>query len=381
MKKRVGEVGIVGGGLAGLTAGIILARRGVEVSLWEKNPWPHHKVCGEYVSNEVLPLLSQLGLDPFSRGALAIDRFMLSSPSGRTLEARLPLGGFGISRYALDQELSLLGEKAGLRVYPETPVEKIHRTSSGFQLEMRNREKAEVAVLIGAYGKRSSLDRRLERPFFKKSSPFLAVKRHFSGAFPEDLVALHNFRGGYCGVSRIENGLVNICYLTTQEYLKKAGSLQALDEMVFAGNPHLEELGRGLSPAWEKPLTISQIWFRPKSPLEQGILMAGDTAGLIYPLCGNGMAMAIHAGKLAAEAVLPFLEGKYSRADMESVYRKAWERTFSRRLLYGRFFQPFMGSVAATEAAVRLLEWLPGLLPPLIKQTHGKPIPLEDEYA
>jgi flavin-dependent dehydrogenase len=372
MKKSFLEVGIIGGGLAGLTAGICLARKGIRAHLWEKKPYPHHKVCGEYVSNEVLPLLMSLGLDPFSLGAVDIRRFMLSTSSGRSLESKLPLGGFGLSRYTLDQALYELGLEAGLTFHTGEQVDEIDFKGEDFHILTARGGHSVVPVVIGAFGKRSSLDRRLQRPFFKKSSPFIAVKRHYSGFFPEDLVALHNFPGGYCGVSRVEEGRVNICYLTTQTQLKKAGTVEALDHHVFSSNPCLRELGEELSPTWEKPLTISQIWFKPKAPVEKHILMAGDTAGLIYPLCGNGMAMAIHAGKMAAEVAFSFLKGELSRAEMEGVYRREWRKTFQQRLQFGRLFQPFLGNVQATETAIRLLGLFPGALPRLIRQTHGE---------
>jgi len=107
LKKNVDfEVIIIGGGLAGLTNAIHLLQANIKVLLIEKNEYPKHKVCGEYISNEVLPYLFSLDIDPFKIGAQKISRFLLSTPKSKSIEAKLPLGGFGISRYTLDAALA-----------------------------------------------------------------------------------------------------------------------------------------------------------------------------------------------------------------------------------------------------------------------------------
>ena len=92
---------IVGGGLAGLVSALHLSQKGLEVLLIEKNAYPKHKVCGEYISNEVLPYLQSMGFDPFKFGAKNITDFTLSTPGSRSISTKLPLGGFSISRYCI----------------------------------------------------------------------------------------------------------------------------------------------------------------------------------------------------------------------------------------------------------------------------------------
>ena len=99
------DVIIVGGGLAGLCNAIHLSKFNKKVLLIEKNEYPKHKVCGEYISNEVLPYLAFLEFNPFDFGAVKIDKFQLSTTNNQLISAELPLGGFGISRYKLDFEL------------------------------------------------------------------------------------------------------------------------------------------------------------------------------------------------------------------------------------------------------------------------------------
>ncbi|WP_316930925.1 NAD(P)/FAD-dependent oxidoreductase [Lacinutrix jangbogonensis] len=100
------DVIIVGGGLAGLSSAIHLSKAKLSVLLIEKNSYPKHKVCGEYISNEVLPYLDFLDLDVFKLGAKKINKFQLSTTKGKLISAPLPLGGFGISRFCLDEALA-----------------------------------------------------------------------------------------------------------------------------------------------------------------------------------------------------------------------------------------------------------------------------------
>ncbi|MGB5319241.1 NAD(P)/FAD-dependent oxidoreductase, partial [Eudoraea sp.] len=94
------DVIIIGGGLAGLTASIDLSEKGHKVLLIEKDKYPHHKVCGEYISNEIIPYLNKLGISLAK--SIPIDTLQISNLQGKALETKLPLGGFGYSRYAFD---------------------------------------------------------------------------------------------------------------------------------------------------------------------------------------------------------------------------------------------------------------------------------------
>jgi flavin-dependent dehydrogenase len=122
-------------------------------------------------------------------------------------------------------------------------------------------------------------------------------------------------------------------------------------------------------------LTISQISFEQKQPVENHILMIGDTAGLIHPLCGNGMAMAIHSAKIAAEVIDDFLKEKIkSRATLEQIYTQHWNKNFKSRLRTGRLLAKILLKPKLSNVAFRIVMIAPFLLPLIIKNTHGKPI-------
>ena len=365
---------IIGGGLAGLAAALDLAGRGHQVAVVERKQYPFHRVCGEYVSNEVLPYLHRLGADPAPLGPARITRFLLSAPGGRTLQSPLDLGGFGVSRYALDDFLYHRALAAGVRFYlPATVVETAFDDAADQHLiTLADGRQLTARLVLGAYGKRANLDRQLQRPFFQQRSPYLGVKYHLRlPGFPKDLIALHNFADGYAGISAIEDDKLCFCYLTTRQNLKAQGSIPVMEQRVLAKNPLLAEILATAEFLYPQPEVINEISFAPKQPIEQHVLMCGDAAGLITPLCGNGMAMALHGAALVSLAATGFLAKKISRAQLEADYARTWQRQFGGRLRVGRAVQRLFGRPVLSEAVVSGLRYWPGGVRALMRQTHG----------
>ncbi len=158
---------IIGGGLAGLVAAIQLARHGVSCLVIEKNQYPAHKVCGEYVSNEAIPFLNSVNLLPghFDRFP-KIEKFLLSDFTGRTVELGLDPGGFGISRYCFDQHLYDVARLEGVQFLLNTTAGDVRLHENHFVVHC-GQHAVEADVVIGAFGKRSRLDVRLQRPFMR----------------------------------------------------------------------------------------------------------------------------------------------------------------------------------------------------------------------
>lgn len=370
---REKSVLIVGGGLAGLVSALHLTRQGIPCIVMERKQYPFHRVCGEYVSNEVVPYLTSLGAMPDDLSPARIKRFQLTSVSGRSVIMPLDLGGFGLSRYRLDQFLYQKGLESGVHFRLNTEVRNISFDGKKFRAETEN-ETVESDVVIGAFGKRSRMDQALSRPFIKQRSPYAGVKYHLRlPGFPEDLIALHNFKLGYCGISHVEDNILNLCYLTHRDNLRMHRSISAMEKAVLYRNPYLKRIfeeGEFLID----PETINEISFAVKAPVDQHILMSGDAAGMITPLCGNGMAMAIHSAKIVSEHILQFCkQDDYPRERMENEYADAWRRQFARRLWIGRNVQHLFGSVTASNLAVDLARYLPPVARELMRRTHGKP--------
>src|SRR5690606_8736047 len=119
----------------------------------------------------------------------------MSDVKGKTLESRLPLGGFGLSRYSFDQYLVQLALSRGCQLLQENVLDVSAEAWGSVVRTDQNEYRAKL--VFGAYGKRSHLDRKLERPFFLRTSPWRAFTSHYSGSCADELVAFHNFLGGY----------------------------------------------------------------------------------------------------------------------------------------------------------------------------------------
>ncbi len=366
---------IIGGGLSGLSTGLYLAKRGVKITLMEKKFYPFHRVCGEYISNEVLPFLSELGVNPFQSGASKINKLEITSVQGRVLSQSLDLGGFGISRFALDRILYQELVKTGAEVLQGEKINAVEFKNPHFILQDSQGRAFLVDHVIGAFGKRSNLDQVLNRPFFKKRSPFLGVKYHLKLEMPDDLIQLHNFKDGYAGISAIENKTYCFCYLTKSSNLKPYTSIAEMEGAILNKNPFLKNIFDQAEFLWEKPQIINEISFEPKEPIYNHIFMSGDAAGLISPLCGNGMAIAIHSGKILAEAILEAGEGGLTgkgRDKLEETYRNRWKNNFRFRLWVGRQIQSLFGNDRVTDRTLQFLNHTPKLLRTIINNTHGK---------
>ncbi len=377
MVFRSTDILIVGGGLAGLVNAIHLAREGLQVVLVEKKSYPFHKVCGEYISKEILPYLQSLEIDLTELGYQDIKRLQLTSPSGKLLETPLPLGAISISRYKLDHFLYIQALKHGVTVHVNTTVNHVMFRHDEFTIELSEGKSYKSPVVIGAYGKRSQLDRVFQRPFFLQRSPYLGVKYHRLLEHPNDLVSLHNFQSGYCGVSMVENNIVNVCYMVDNQLLRKYKTIPILESEVLCKNPHLKYLFTHSRSIFEKPLVINEISFYPKKQVVDHMLMSGDAAGLITPLCGNGMAMAIRSAQILSELILDYFQHTMDRQTLEERYTIIWHKHFARRLWIGRNIQKSFENRTFSESALSILSIFPGMLSHIIKLTHGQSISKE----
>ena len=374
--KQIYDVGIVGGGLAGLSLSILLSREGYRVCLFEKEVFPFHKVCGEYISMESWDFLIRLGLPLENWNLPRIRQVNISSPNGEFISEKLPLGGFGISRYKLDAALADIAKSAGVEIFENTKVYDIN-FEEGYHRIQTCEGLFTVKIACACYGKKSNLDVKWKRKFLQhdESKNYVGVKYHVKGNFPENEISLHNFQGGYCGISKIENGKYCLCYLTKSENLRNnQSSIPVMEEKILKKNPVLRKLLNEVVSLYDEPVTISQISFSEKSQIEQHVLCIGDSAGMITPLCGNGMSMALHASKIASEIIPLFLENQISRAEMETTYQENWNRQFKSRLRTGRIIQRFFGKTFWSTWLIRVLKPFPFLVRALIRKTHGERI-------
>ena len=378
------DVVVTGGGLAGLALAIQCARAGYRTALYEKETYPFHKVCGEYISLESWNFLEELGLPLSDWNLPIIRRVLISAPNGECIEQDLPLGGFGISRYKIDAALAGIARTSGVELYESTRVTEITFERAAFRVRTTAGE-VQAKIACGTFGKRSNLDIKWQRPFIRKRptglNNYVGVKYHLRAdadaihpLLPADQIALHNFQNGYCGISRIEDGQYCLCYMTSADNLQSSGnSIREMEQQILQQNPYLEKIFSSATVLFDQPLTISQISFDRKSRVEEHVLLVGDAAGMVPPLSGNGMSMALHGSKIAFRCIDSFLRGQVERHEMEQEYMDQWSRLFGRRLWVGRQLQRCFGSAFRTNLLLHSLKPFPKLVSFLIRQTHGQP--------
>lgn len=376
MSENFYDTAIVGGGLAGLCLAIQLAKAGKQVVLFEKKTYPFHKVCGEYISMESWPFLESLGLPLQSMNLPQINKLQVSAPDGFLVNAALVLGGFGISRYKLDAMLKDIAIQHGAKILDHSTVKNIEFQNEKFRLET-TAGTFEALSCTGSWGKRSNIDVKWKRPFTqdegRRLNQYAGIKYHIENdEAAADTIVLHNFENGYCGMSQVEDGKYCLCYLTHIKNLKASDqSIEKMEATMLAANPHLKKILNRSRKIFETPVSISQVSFQQKKQVEHHVLLLGDAAGMISPLCGNGMSMAMHASKIAAIELICFLDGKQTREMTEKNYVGKWRAQFARRLWIGRTIQYFFGKKWTTNFFIRLMKKFPSLTNWLIQQTHG----------
>jgi menaquinone-9 beta-reductase len=297
--NKIYDTAIIGGGLAGLSLSISLAKQGFSVILFEKETYPFHKVCGEYISLESWHYLeTEMGVLLTKMNLPIIKKLWVTAPNGNSLHSDLDLGGFGISRFKLDNTLKNIAETLGVTILQNCKAEDVQFGNNIFTIKT-TQGIYQSKVCCGSWGKRSNFDVKWKRPFTSKTSDrlnnFVGIKYHVKTDFPDDMIALHNFKDGYCGISKIEDGKYCVCYLTKASNIKNAGSIEKAEEIILSENPHLKKLFSTMERLYDAPVSISQVSFSKKNAIENNVLMLGDAAGMITPLCGNGMSMAMHS--------------------------------------------------------------------------------------
>ncbi|MEN9550051.1 MAG: hypothetical protein RIR12_2642 [Bacteroidota bacterium] len=388
------DIAIIGGGLGGLTLAIEAAQHGYSIVVFEKETYPFHKVCGEYISYESWDYLERCGIPLSSMQLPSIHQLTISDISGKQYDFDLPLGGFGISRYTLDNALANKAKELGVGLNTGEKVVGVscegEAISNGVEAKRvmgkgdirrmiveTGKQKVAARVVVGAFGKRSNLDIGWKRKFVQehpgKINNYIGVKYHLYYPNQTNTIALHNFKDGYCGISSIEDGKTCLCYLTTAANLVACNNqIPTLEKNILAANPRLKTILDNAERIYAQPEVISQISFARKEQVQNNIILVGDAAGMITPLCGNGMSMAMHAAHIAFGFIDQFLEHSIDRETMEIMYTKAWNNEFGFRTKTGRLVQRFFGG-SATGLVINLLHQYPKLSQKIISLTHGKP--------
>lgn len=393
------DLAIVGAGIAGSALAALTAREGRRVVVFEKALFPRAKLCGEFLSPESQSLLRVVGcLDAVRQaGAVPIRRARFTSTSGAELAFSLPGIGLGISRDTLDPLLAAHAQKAGATVVFGADVRAIHPMTleeppssdpNGVRIEITGQPEPIFAPLVvAAWGRRTRLDRTLDRSFMAAAQPYVGFKRHHRAVSPRawaelsdamgDVVEIHTVDGGYCGISFVDGGRINVCMLLHQRFLdahtaanggEPAGARwEALCDALCRQNRALRQRFEALEPAESAVHAVAQVPFIAKERAHGPVLFIGDAAGVIAPLCGDGQAMALHSAVMLGKLVraLPTPISSALTATLGEQWDRRFRREFSRRLWLGNYLQAALLHRRGADFAIRALrlsrpltEWL-----------------------
>jgi flavin-dependent dehydrogenase len=302
---------VLGGGLAGAMAALRLAASGRITVLVEKEKSAHHKVCGEFLSPEAVSYLHQSGVDPIELGAAPIQTLRLSA-GDRIVETKLPFTALSLSRHILDEALLSRAEEEGCIVRRGIAIDKLANSgqNSGqyWISQLSTGESISAPAVFLATGKHDL--RGWSRPRGVQSD-LVGFKLHWRLA-PSQTAALGNamdlflFRGGYGGLSLVENQIANLCLVVRKPVLRKLGGWPTLLSAILAENRRVRHFLGDAQPLWHRPLAVSTIPYghlgsQFSSPT---LWPLGDQIAVIPSFTGDGMSIALHSAALATAAHL-----------------------------------------------------------------------------
>ena len=353
---RPDDVIVVGGGPAGCVAAIVLARAGLRVRLLDRATFPREKLCGDTLNPGALARLACLGLHPADDG-LPIRGMLVTGPGGAEARGWYPAGVIGraIRRLDLDQRLLQAADRAGVTVVEAARVDSVMANGgvvphvTGVRAEIRNSLYPMPArFVIAADGRSSRIAHGLSLARYARSPRRWAAGRYFLDvAGLGDHGEMHVRAGRYIGVAPLPGGLTNVCVVTTDRSVLR--DPESLIAGTIGGEPELADRFARARPEG-RPVSLGPLAIECDVPGTHGLLLAGDAAGFVDPMTGDGLRLAIRGAELAAAECLNALEGGDSSSPPMrlATLRK---RELGRRLRVNRLLRSLTGSERALRGA------------------------------
>lgn len=390
---------IIGGGPAGSSAAISLQLRGARALVLEEKHMPRGKLCGEFITPECFASLERLGVMErmVSAGAQKLSRVSLIVPSGKSVQSDISnvsdneSWALSLSRARFDQVLFDRAREVGAECLEGIAV-------SGSQIEgSRGRVEAlslregkkitfEAPIIIDASGRNSRLMvNRRERVAGRRGSRLYALKAHFRGVEGiGDRVELYFFSQGYGGLSRVEDGLANLCFIVSEQALKDAqGEPAKVIKQTIMTNPVASDRLRNAEMVG-KWYSTGPLSFGQRRLSSNGVIAIGDASGMIDPFTGTGLQMALRTGEIAANAIGESLCNAELQNDAENPddrspivdfaierYRSEYKTEFNKRMRAAGLLRSIAFSPQAAGIVASVLARTPKLTDLMLRATRS----------
>ncbi len=376
------DVVVIGGGPAGSVAARGIAAAGYSVALIEKQNFPRETVCGEFMSQDVRTILWRLGLESSFQALQPNLLTTVSLYAGRrwSLRAELGFSAHAVKRGKFDTMLLDAAKADGVAVIQPAEVTSVGHDRGDYFVKYRNGEgdgEIQTHWVVGAWGKKSPLDRNLSRPFAAERTGFTALKFHVPsamlGEMRKDEIVLAFGPGSYCGINNVDEQTATVCFIVRRE----------------DGDPHpresVEALARvntGFSRVIPPQLLdhlreavphgTTGLYFGHRDAVEDGMLMVGDSAGMIAPLAGDGIGIAMEQGYMLGRLFAEKRRELLSRALLVREYRRRSARLFSARKSLALLCQRAAMSKYVAPLVAPVVASSPALASALIHGTRGR---------
>jgi 2-polyprenyl-6-methoxyphenol hydroxylase-like FAD-dependent oxidoreductase len=319
---------IIGGGLAGLTLGIGLRQRDIPVTIQEAGRYPRHRVCGEFISGSGQIVLERLGLLDHLRkaGAIYARTVMFICGGAQSPVRRLAAPALCLSRYKMD---ALLAEQF---------------QTSGGELRAQSRWTSDPGSegIVLASGRRLQSSEKNAHTGVR----WFGVKAHVASSTPVNLEAdleMHLSPDGYVGVSRIDDGQVNVCGL----FQARADERRPESKTEWLRGQDGSLLRKRLNAAEFETASfcsVAGIQLKPQRATNKKECCIGDALTMTPPVTGNGMSMAFESAEAAIEPLTGYSRGQLTWTDAQQQIARRCDASFSRRLAWARVLQWMMVS-------------------------------------
>lgn len=351
---------VIGGGIAGLSAANHLIDLGAKVILVEAGTYPSHKVCGEFLSPECLPILEKWKL-PIAQKIHHIH--FVSDQKSYTFD--IPGVAGGMSRYHFDTLLADRIIEKGSTVITENKVTNLRLP------ENVDRKKYEVTLASGDILYSSNIVLGTGRIPFQgiHTKPpkirYIGIKAHFEGIETNGTLQMHSLPSAYVGVSNISPNVVNVACIAKVKCLDSFESPSHLMKHLLT-LPESSSLrntlskGRMIFPDWMHTFAPTFTYSNP--PKWESGFFVGDAAGSTNPATGDGLSMGLISGRILSE---------YAMNGDAMGYRKAWRKRFIPQIRWGRLLHEILLNPPLAKTAIGLSRTFPEFSQWFYRVTRG----------